>query len=231
MNGKLLLDLCHKIIKRQDLDRPLLLFYLNSVRKSVLRSTYDYPNEQTKQCAYGENGEISVSGNSIKNVKYVEFVTDDEERTVLRRIAGYDAARNMFDFSENDNPTHYVEFGDTLILLPVPESGEVYITGEFYLPDLQDDTNPVDQHTDDIADGIIYLASAEYFDMLDEVQKGQVWRQKGIQFLNEYVKHLKLRRSENLVMMNYDPFGNLGLGVVSDSSAVVSPRTNDYGEW
>ena len=231
MTGKQMLDLCQKIIKRQDLDRPLLLFYLNSIRKSVLRSTYIFPNEQTKECTFNSDGEIGVSSSLIKNVKYVEFETDDSERIVLKKIAGYDKARSMFDFSETDNPSHYVEVGDKIILLPIPESGKVFVTGEFYLSDVQDDTNDVDQHTADISDGLVYMATAEYFDMLDEVQKGQAWRQKGIQFLAEYVKHLKLRRSENLSMMNYDPFGNLGLDQTEKSSAIVTPTTNDYGEW
>lgn len=209
MTGKQILDMCNSIIKRQDLNRPLLLFYVNNVRKNYLRAAYVFPNLQTKATAYDVIGTFSISANRIKAIKYIEYVSTAGVRTTLTKIPGYDQARQSFDFSGTGVPICYLENGDDIKLLPVPTEGTIEVTAEYYRPDLVDDSTPVDAPTEEISEGIVYLASAEYFDMLDEIQKGQFWRQKGNILLKEYISHLKLRQSENTDLMGYDPLGNL----------------------
>ena len=219
MTGQTMLTMCSKIIKRQDLDRTLLLFYINNLRKTSLRSAYLFPNVQTKTIGYDTEGCISITANKIKAVKSITYVSVDGTRTVLYKITGYDSNYVVANLTSANVPKAYFEIGDTIKIYPYHENGTLEVTAEFYRSDVTDSTDALDSITDDLAESLVYLASAEYFDMLDEIQKGSFWRQKGSVMLAEYMRHLKIRQSDNINLLDRDPLGNLnGVSTVTTST-------------
>jgi hypothetical protein len=214
MTGKQMLDMCSSIIKRQDLDRVQLLFFINNIRRNAMLNVVLFPNTTTKNITFDTLGEFSISANKIKAVKSIEYVVAGGARQLLSKLTSYEQARRSFDFSGTGTPVAYLEYGDTVKLLPVPQDGAIEVYAEFHKDDVTDTTATIDPITNDLAEALVYLGSAEYFDMLDELQKGNFWRQKGSAMLTQYISHLKHRQADNLGIMDRDPFGNLGLGTM-----------------
>lgn len=198
MNAKEMLDTAEKIIARQDVDRALLLFFLNTARKAVMRDHdiprfYSYLVNVPVTSGIVElflpvsSGIIDTVSLRLKSVKVVEH-DKGASKTVLTKFENYAAARQYYpDFTQTGDAQYYLELGTKIYILPVPTTGIINILGEVWPDDLIDDISSSDITTTEIPEAFIYLAVAEYFDYFDEADRGSYWRQKGSVLLQQYV--------------------------------------------
>lgn len=228
MTGKQLLDNCASIIKRQDLNRTLLLFYLNDVVKATLRSTNIPPRQKTLAITLDSDGTFNTYTNNIKTVQLVEYVDTDGKRAVLGKLPSYEVAISLYSMSAVGVPASYVELGEDIKILPVPSDGTIEVTAEYYNTEITDTSTAIDNNLASISAALVYLATAEYFDMLDELQKGNFWRQKGQDQLAKYDQHLKRKQAVDINIMSRDPFGNLGTPTV-ETAKTYEINEDDQG--
>lgn len=208
MNAKEILDTVKLIVKRQDFDRTLALFLLNTCIKDLVRN-YRLPMfDLLKTISFDVYGQISSSNNNIKNLINVEWVNASNSRSVLSRVKHYEAARKNFDFTDTGEPLAYVTMGDIIKILPTPNEGTIQIFAEYYPDSLIDDVTSTNAITADVGNCLAFLVSAEYFDMLQDEVRGKYWKQKGLAILQEYLSFVKNRELQNLNPLERDPFGN-----------------------
>ena len=208
MNAKEILDTVKLIVKRQDFDRTLALFLLNTSIKDLVRNYHLYMFDELKTVSYDTYGQISMSTNKIKNIVNVEWIDSDDQRKILYRVKNYEEARANFDFTEVGEPSGYLIMGDALKILPVPTEGTIDIYAEIYPNDLTDSVSSYNSITTDAGNLLAFLVSAEYFDMLQEETRGKYWKEKGIILLKEYLGFIKNREIQNVDILHRDPFGN-----------------------
>ena len=208
MNAKEILDTVKLIVKRQDFDRTLALFLLNTAKKDLVRNYHLYMFDELKTVSYDVYGQISMSTNKIKNIVNVEWIDLDDQRKILCRVKNYEEARANFDFTEVGEPSGYLVMGDTFKILPVPTEGTIDIYAEIYPNDLTDSVSSYNSITTDAGNLLAFLVSAEYFDMLQEETRGKYWKEKGIILLKEYLSFIKNREIQNVDILHRDPFGN-----------------------
>jgi hypothetical protein len=218
-----MLDKAAKIIARQDLidvthpdyakGRDLLLFFINTARRAMLRSKtvsrfFDY---RSVPC---QSGIIDAAGAGVKLARTVEYVDTANKIHRLSRLKDYDTARITYpDFTVNGTPASYLEMGTQIWLLPVPVGGTVKMYGEFWpadLTDLTDSPSSSDILTAELPEAWIYLGSAEYLDYFAEPDKAQYWRQKGATIVAEYLAQDTKRRTFGQGFGS-DPFGDGGV--------------------
>lgn len=198
MDAKTLLDRATKIIARQDVDRELLLFFINSSRRAVLRD-----RELTKFYQYltgvpHAEGVINLTALNIKAVKTVEY-DDGRRKTPLTKLDNYEQARRHYsDFGLVGEPRHYFELGINLYVMPVPAGGGINLLAEVWPVELTDSETSADITTAELPEAWIYLGTAEYLDYHDEPEKGQYWRQKGLTIIDQYLKELSRRYMDGL---------------------------------
>lgn len=212
MTGKDILDKCDKIIKRQDLDRDLLLFFINSMRREIFRDKYIYKFNQYIKNVNCVDGIIDLP--TLKNPRVVEYeLTDDTNVTTttrLTKVLTYEKVLRLISSIEAlGKPSYFYLNGTKIQILPVPTEGNINIYGEFWLPDLLDSNTSTDITTIEMPDILVYLGCAEYFDMLDETKTGSFWRQKGIALLDQYMKQIRRQETDGVDLLKRDPFGNL----------------------
>lgn len=218
MNGKEILDVASNIIKRQDLDRALLLFFVNSTRKAILRD-----KQLRKLFTYIEditmvNGKVDLTPYNLFYIKTVEWqvtdaVTGEEKKVRLEKLISYNDAIDIYHSLEKvGSPKHYLVLGNYLHILAIPVEGSINIYGEVFPANLEDTLYSSDILSHEIGEALVYLGAAEYFDMLGENNSGQFWRQKGMYIVDQYVKNLKLQDSEDINLMARDPFGGTPTG-------------------
>lgn len=194
MNAKEMLDKIVKIIARQDVDRNLALFFMNTARRAIIRD-----REITRFLSYLQNvpvvnGEIDIEAQRLKSAKFVEH-----EKKTLAKLYDYEAARRIYpDFSVQGVPRHYLELGTKIRILPVPVSGNIGIVGEVWPNDLTDNIASSDITTFEIPEAWIYLAAAEYLDYFDETERGNFWRQKGVLLVDQYIAELNAQAANGL---------------------------------
>lgn len=208
MNTKEILDMVLRIVKRQDFDRTLALFLLNTLMKDLIRGHHLHIYDELKTVSYDVYGQISISSSSIKNILNVEWVTEDEQRKMLPRVGTYNEARENFDFTEVGEPSAYIVMGNTIKILPVPSNGTIDIFAEIFPSDLTDSISSSNSITNDAGNLLVFLVSAEYFDMIQEEIRGKYWREKGLVLLEQYLRFVKNREVQNIELMHRDPFGN-----------------------
>ena len=242
MDAKTMLDKAKSIIARQDVDRTLLLFFLNMVRKATLRDKDISKLYGVKSVAYA-NGVISDT--SIKHAKTIEYISGSTI-TKLKKLRNYDEAKELYpDLTITGNPTYYLEVGTEIWIIPVPATssvandggdfsattdtldfggfvegesvsfGTVTIYGEFWPADLTDSTSSTDIMTVELPEALIYLAAAEYLDYFDETGKGTYWRDKGMFIIDKYIEQTNTQYS-------------YGLDNVVDSYFHMKHRRGDY---
>ena len=233
MTGNQIITLCSAIIKRQDLNRDLLLMFINQQRRFILRSNYLYKIQQWITGFEPEDGFVNTDG--VKQVRYVEWNPDPEDNVAIdfntnpNKQNGIDSGRKKklrrlntiqeaFEFIDNvdaiGEPDFYVVMQGGLKVIPAPPFGVINIFGEWYPPDLENNTASLskdDRLNKEISDVIIFCACAEYFDFLEEYEKAQLWRNKGMAQLQEYQKEIKKQMTDDRDLMARDPFGNLGI--------------------
>ena len=218
MTGKEIVDMCGRIIKRQDLDTDLLLMFINQQRHMVFRNAYLYKLEAWKRNFEPEDGFVTL-GNRIKQVRYVEWdpdpndnveITNTRKKKLFKLNTIAEAYEIYDDVDAVGEPVHYIVMQDGIKIIPVPTVGLINIFGEWYPDDIKaDDTE--DKLDKEVSDAIIYLGCAEYFDFLGETDKGQLWRAKATNLLQAYFYEIKRQMTDDKDLFGRDPFGNLGL--------------------
>lgn len=187
MNTKEMLDKAEKIIARQDVDRALLLFFMNTARKAVIRNFYIPKFVQYLTGVPFANGIVDTASLNLKAVQVVEY-DDGTNKFPLKKLRNYAEARERYpDFSQKGTPEDYLELGTKIYILPVPDKGTINLLAEVWPADLTDDVMSSDITTVEIPEALIYFAVAEYFDYFDEADRGSYWRRKGSVILQQYV--------------------------------------------
>lgn len=187
MNAKEMLDKTVKIIARTDVDRGLMLLFMNSARKAVLRNSEIPKFRQYLLNVPAEGGMIDTAALNIKSINTVEY-DDGVKKTPLAKFIDYDSARYYYpDFSKTGAPRHYLLLGTKIYILPLPSAGTINLITETWPVDLTDSELSSDILTTEIPEAWIYLAVAEYFDYFDENDKGNYWRQKGSVLVQQYI--------------------------------------------
>lgn len=190
MNAQTMLDRAAKILARQDVDRNLLLFFMNTARRAVIRDKDISRFYQQITDVSHVNGAVDKSALAIKAVKLVGYEAGAGWKTLLK-LDNYEAARRFYpDFTVKGTPRHYFELGANLYVVPVPEKGTLSVLAEVWPKDLQDSAASSDILTEELPEAWIYLAAAEYLDYFDEPDRGQYWRQKGMTLVEQYLKEL-----------------------------------------
>jgi hypothetical protein len=221
MTGKEILDQCIKVIKRQDIDRTLLLFFVNTARKAVFRD-----KNISKFLKYIEDvtltdGKLDITAAvtttktyNIKSVRQVEwFYINSDGLTIkssLAKLPNYESAMKVFGSLETiDAAKAYLILGTTLYVLPIPPEGKINIYGEVWPDNIVDSSTFSDITTNEIGDALVYLGSAEYLDMLGEEERANFWRQKGTAIIDSYMKQIRIQETNDIDLMQRDPFGNV----------------------
>jgi hypothetical protein len=211
MTGQEILNQAANIIKRQDLDRTLLLFFVNTVRRAVLRDKkvkrfYKYQTNVTHS-----SGVIDMTAQKIKNPRKVEWQYVDAGATkqvLLAEVYSYQQAMDLYSsLTATGSPTGYLELGTSMYILPVLTTGQINIYGEFWLDDIADTALSNDITTVEIPDALIYLGAAEYFDYLQEADKAGYWRKKGLALVDAYIAQWNAQEFDTTDAWRRQPFG------------------------
>lgn len=236
MTGKEILDKASNIIRRQDLDRGLLLFFINSVRKAVFRERqvkrfYDY--RENLNCV---NGVIDMNAYRIKSPKTVEYVIANDDGTTakyyLARLVSYQQAMDIFgSLDAVGTPQAYLEMGTNMRIINVPVSGRINVYGEFWPADLADSDTSSDVMSVEVPEALIYLGAAEYFDMLGEPDKATYWRNKGIGVVDAYMAQLNKMDFDSYDAWKRRPFGKPSPKTREVNYAGFTIDDLDMGEW
>lgn len=198
MDARTLLDMAARIIARQDVDRQLLLFFVNSVRRAILRDKDIAGFYRCLTNAAHAAGVIDLAAHGVKAVKTVEY-DNGMSKKALVKLDNYEQARRRYpDFGVTGEPRHYFELGERLHILPVPATGQINLLAELWPADLADSPTSADITTAVLPEAWIYLGAAEYLDYHDEPEKGQYWRQKGMAVVDQYLKELSRQYMEGL---------------------------------
>ena len=222
MNGKQIVDMCSAIIKRQDLNKDLLLQFINQQRRFILRRTYLYRIQKWVTDLEPEDGFVRTQG--LKQARYVEWNPNPDGNVTLdfngietrkKKLFPLNTIQEAFEIYDNvdalGEPMYYIVMQGGLKIIPAPPLGVINIFGEWYPADLQDNVNSEDGLSKEIGDIITYYACAEYFDFLTETEKAQLWRQKGKELLDGYLSEIKRQQTDDRNLFVRDPFGNLNI--------------------
>jgi hypothetical protein len=174
---------------RADIDRTQVLFYLNTVRKEIIRD-----NDIPRFYQYIENvtltgGKFLPSALNIKSIKAVES-SKAGRIELLDKISDYRTARLIYpDFTVTGDPLHYLERGTEVIILPQPAAGTtINVLAEVWPSDLADSDTASDILTVEIPEILIYFVTAEIFKDKGEPEKFAQWRQDAQGLLNTYIE-------------------------------------------
>lgn len=239
MTGQQMIDMCSAIIKRQDLNTNLLLTFINQQRKFILRSNYLYKIQKWVTGFEPEDGFVTtdLSTTSLKQARYVEWNPNPEENVEIdfsdhpfymngiensgrkKKLKRLNTINEAYEFIDNvdaiGEPEYYIVMAGGIKVIPAPTVGVINIFGEWYPEDFVSGTNgnlsSQDIISKELGDVVIYNSCAEYFDFLEEYEKGQLWRGKGKVLLDEYLKEIKRQMTDDRDLMERDPFGNLGI--------------------
>lgn len=208
MTGREIVAMCDKIIKRQDLDKSLLLMFINQQRRTILMDNYLYKLDKWIKYQEPENGFVKTT--NLKQVRYLEYQLNGHHKP-LERINTYQELLEMYDDVDMvGEPNYYLIMSGGIKIVPMPPEGVINIFGEFYPADLKED-NTEDILAEELSDVIIYFGCAEYFDMLNEQEQGAFWRAKGNAMFDKYIASVKRQMTDDKELMARDPFGNIGL--------------------
>lgn len=233
MTGQKIIDMCSAIIKRQDLNIDLLLMFINQQRRLVLRSNYLYKIQKWVTGLEPENGFVVTDG--LKQARYVEWNPDPEENVSIdfnenpdlyngittgrkKKLKRLNNINEAYEFINNvdaiGDPVYYIVMQGGLKIIPAPPIGVINVFGEWYPEDLENNQASLskdDMLSKEISDVIIFNACAEYLDFLEEYEKADLWRKKGLAQLQEYLLEIKRQITDDRNLMDRDPFGNLNI--------------------
>lgn len=214
MTGKEIVTMCSSIIKRQDLDIPLLLKFINQERQVILRENYLYRIQEWKRNLEPEDGFLRTP--RLKQARYVEYDPSPEDNVSFsthkrKKLFPLNTLQEAYDLFTNidvaGDPLYYVVVQGGLKIIPMPTVGVINIYGEWYPEDIENDDEE-DSLTKEISDVLVYNACAEYFDFLMEPEKAQLWRTKAAERMDKYNKEIKRQMTDDRDLFARDPFGN-----------------------
>ena len=214
MTGREIVNMCSAIIKRQDLNVDLLLYYINTQRRTVLRENYLYRIQEWRRNLEPEDGFLRTP--SLKQARYVEYDPDPQDNIAIssshkKKLYPLNTLQEAYDIYTNVDvagiPMYYIVVQGGLKIIPMPTVGVINVYGEWYPPDIANDDTE-DSLSKEISDIIIYLACAEYFDFLSEPEKANLWRTKATVMLERYIKEIKRQMTDDRELFARDPFGN-----------------------
>lgn len=217
MTGQEIVNMCSAIIKRQDINVTLLLQFINQQRRVILRDNYLYRIQEWRRNLEPEDGFLRTP--ALKQARYVEYDPSPQDNIAVssslkRKLYPLNTLQEAYDIYTNvdvaGQPMYYIVVQGGLKIIPMPTVGVINIYGEWYPPDIQNDTTE-DPLSKEISDITVYMACAEYFDFLDEKEKAELWRNKGTVMLGQYLKEIKRQMTDDRDMFARDPFGNLYL--------------------
>lgn len=234
MNGNQIINMCSAIIKRQDLDKDLLIQFINQQRRFILRSTYLYRIQKWVTDLEPEDGFVRTKG--LKQARYVEWNPDPEDNVKIdfnaynykkngvqgdrkKKLFPLNTIQEAFEIYDNvdsiGEPMYYIVMQGGLKIIPAPPIGVINIFGEWYPEDYENDEDSLSKEdglSKEIADIIVYAACSEYFDFLTEPEKANLWRQKAMNQLQAYLSEIKRQMTDDRPLFARDPFGNLNIG-------------------
>lgn len=214
MTGAEIVTMCSAIIKRQDLNVDLLLHFINTQRRTVLRENYLYRIQEWRRNLEPEDGFLRTP--RLKQARFVEYDPEPHDNIAVssskkRKLFPLNTLQDAYDIYSNVDvagiPMYYIVMQGGLKIIPMPTVGVINIYGEWYPEDVANDDTE-DPLTKEISDITIYLACAEYFDFLEETDKAQLWRSKAIAMLDKYNKEIKRQMTDDRELFARDPFGN-----------------------
>ena len=206
MNTYDIISKAKTIIARTDVDRSLMLFFINSIIKGILRdkSIHKFYSHNVMTHTSGV-----IDGTTVKSVADVFYTETDSSK--LLKIPDYKTAIELFpDFTVTGTPLYYFEDGTNIRILPVPTTGKVTVAGEFWPSDLTDSIASSNILSVEIPEALVYLGASEYFDYYDETTKGNYWRQKGMTILDSYIRQ-SAKQTLYKINIDTDPLGNGGI--------------------
>lgn len=216
MTGKDILDRIALIIKRQDLDRVLLLSFVNATQRYLINN-YNIP----KLYSYNQNvdcldGVIDITGyTSIHNV-YWQL---GGKNCPLTNTSSIDKVIDIIN--SMGSPRMYLIMGTNMNIIPVPAEGTINIYGEKYPVEMADNISSTNLFSIEVPEVLIYYGASEYFDMLGEADKGQLWRAKGVEILTKYIRKSNWNLTNNIDMLTRDPYGNMSPYSLDNNDIVV----------
>ena len=214
MTGQQIVNMCAAIIKRQDLNIDLLLMFINQMRRTVLRENYLYRIQEWRRNLEPEDGFLRTP--SLKQARFVEYDPSPQDNIAAssvkrRKLFPLNTLQDAYDIYDNVDvagvPMYYIVMQGGLKIIPMPTVGVINVYGEWYPPDIANDSTE-DPLSKEISDITIYLACAEYFDFLDETDKANLWRTKAQVMLEKYNKEIKRQMTDDRDLFARDPFGN-----------------------
>jgi hypothetical protein len=235
MNGKEILDNASNIIRRQDLDRGLLLFFINSVRRGIFRDKQVkrfFSYKENVECLDGVIDMVAYNLKSPRTIEHVKTVDGKVTKKYLARLMSYQQAMDIFgSLDAIGNPQAYLEMGTTLRILNVPATGQINIFGEFWPTDLTDSSTSTDIMAIEIPEALVSLGVAEYLDMLGEADKAAYWRNKGSVLVEAYMAQINKMDFDSTDAWKRRPFGRPATKTREVSYRGYELEDLDMGEW
>lgn len=208
MDGKAILDQAISLISRNDVSRTTLLFYMNTTIRAAFRAKSIFRLQGSM--SYSVTSGI-VSCSTLKLARLVRYV---EASGTWRQLSKIPDVKQMYDMyadpSASGSPAYYNIQGNSIQIVPAPTSGTVLIVGEFWPADITDNSGSTNIFSDEIPYFLVNYGVAEYLDFLQEEQRGQLYRNKALAVLGEWIKEGKLQEMTAVHNMPRNPLGNLG---------------------
>lgn len=208
MDGKAILDQAISLISRNDVSRTTLLFYMNTTIRAAFRAKSIFRLQGSM--SYSVTSGI-VSCSTLKLARLVRYV---EASGTWRQLSKIPDVKQMYDMyadpSASGAPAYYNIQGNSIQIVPAPTSGTVLIVGEFWPADITDNRGSTNIFSDEIPYFLVNYGVAEYLDFLQEEQRGQLYRNKALAVLGEWIKEGKLQEMTAVHNMPRNPLGNLG---------------------
>ena len=238
MNGKEIMDHAANILRRQDLDRKLLLLFINTARRTVFQGKRVRCLFSFRENLPMENGLIDADANRIKSAHVVEWFKDNGDGTTVKvslaKLFSYRQAMDLFgSLLTIGEPQAFLEMESAIRVLPVPipGAGQINVFGEFWPGDVLDSQDYSDVTTIEMPEALVYLGASEYYDFLGEAQKGQYWRQKGLAIVESYLAQMQKMEYEHYDVWKRRPFGKGTRKARVASYSGFTVDNLDMGEW
>lgn len=115
MTGREIVNMCSAIIKRQDLNVDLLLYYINTQRRTVLRENYLYRIQEWRRNLEPEDGFLRTP--RLKQARFVEYDPEPYDNIAVssskkRKLFPLNTLQDAYDIYSNVDvagiPMYYI---------------------------------------------------------------------------------------------------------------------------
>jgi hypothetical protein len=234
MNGAALINRTIVLLARTDVDRDLLLSFMNDNIKDALRSKSYYFLQDSLEYSVLD-GVISCP--TLKNPRLVRW-TDGDLSVKLNKIPDIKEVYQKYaDPTESGTPAHFVVKGKTMQIIPAPsDATSVLVAGEFWPVPLEDTATSTNLFSEEIPNFLMYYGAAEYMDFLQEEKRSTKYFQKAFGVLTQWAKENRNQEMSGINNMPRDPLGNLGYNqrtkaVPTDDLGESESTVDDAGVW